>query len=142
MQQKYRQAVMAVLINDENKILIGLSTRNGGYKFPQGGLKEHETPFDCIKRELFEELNLKIDKNDVIEFYDEKVRYHFFNVYDEFIGQEQSVFKIKFNENQKIVKNHEFGNLIWIDVKDFEKYDFLYRKEAYFKALQFCKLID
>jgi 8-oxo-dGTP pyrophosphatase MutT (NUDIX family) len=142
MNKKDRQAAMAVLINKENKILIGLSTRNGGYKFPQGGLNENETPFECIKRELFEELNIIIDKTDVLETYDEKVKYHFYNVYDEFIGQEEFVFKIKFNENQKIVKNHEFGNLIWIDINDFEKYDFKYRKEAYLRALQLCKLID
>ena len=53
----YRQAVMAVIINDESKVLIGYSPRDKSYKFPQGGLEGEEDLITGIQRELKEELN-------------------------------------------------------------------------------------
>ena len=37
-----RKAVMAVIVDDDFRILIGSSPRDGGYKFPQGGLEPNE----------------------------------------------------------------------------------------------------
>ena len=52
----FRIAAMAVIVNDRNQILIGSSPRDGGYKFPQGGLEPNEDAISGIKRELNEEL--------------------------------------------------------------------------------------
>ncbi|MEZ4841188.1 MAG: hypothetical protein R2821_06665 [Flavobacteriaceae bacterium] len=41
--------MMAVLVNTENKVLIGSSPRDGGYKFPQGGLEPDEDIIGGLK---------------------------------------------------------------------------------------------
>ena len=54
MKTPIRKAVMAVIVNDDSTILIGSSPRDGGYKFPQGGLEPNEDIITGIKRELKE----------------------------------------------------------------------------------------
>lgn len=145
MNKSFRTAVMAIFVNNEHKVLIGSSPRDGGYKFPQGGLDKGETTIEGLKREIKEELGLDLNSEDILEEYFEKVRYHYpeGSIYStNYIGQEQVVFKIK-HRNEMIItpQNDEFDNLIWIYPKDIEHYDTQYRAEAYKKALELCNLI-
>lgn len=53
--------VAVILINKEGKILLGLrkgSHGEGTWAFPGGHLEIGETPEDCIRRELLEEVGL------------------------------------------------------------------------------------
>ena len=94
----YRQAVMAIIINDENKVLFGYSPRDVSYKFPQGGLEENEDIITGIKRELLEELDYHLENKYIIEICKEKIRYPFPpDVHPVFMGQELSIVKIKHN---------------------------------------------
>jgi 8-oxo-dGTP diphosphatase len=56
--------VTAALIREEDRILIaqrGRSKRFGWkWEFPGGKVRVHETPEDCLQREIKEELNLEI----------------------------------------------------------------------------------
>lgn len=145
MVESFRPAVMAVLVNDENKILIGSSPRDGGYKFPQGGLDKGESSLEGIKREVMEELGLDLKEEDILEEYNEKVKYYYPNKYNpnnNHVGQEQIIFKIKYRENMNLIpQDNEFEELIWICAKDLDKYDTQHRTEAYKKALELCCLL-
>lgn len=139
----YRQAVMAIIINNEDKILFGYSPRDVSYKFPQGGLEENEDIITGIKRELLEELDYFLESKYIIEIYSKKIRYSFPpDVHPIFMGQELSIVKIKHNPRSKMEpQDDEFSKIFWITPKDIQKYDSVYRAEAYYKALEICELV-
>jgi len=139
----YRQAVMAIIINDENKVLFGYSPRDVSYKFPQGGLKENEDIITGIKRELLEELDYHLENKYIIKIYKNKIRYPFPpDVHPVFMGQELSIVKIKHNPQSNIEpQDDEFSKTFWMTPKDIKKYDSVYRAKAYYKALEICDLI-
>lgn len=139
----YRQAVMAVIVNEESKVLIGYSPRDKSYKFPQGGLEAEEDLITGISRELMEELNYQLFHDHILEIYEEKVRYPFPpNCHPIFKGQELSIVKIRHrNDADTIPQDDEFDKLIWIQPSDISLYNYEYRSEAYRKALNICGLI-
>ncbi len=139
----YRQAVLAIIVNSENKILFGYSPRDVSYKFPQGGLKKNEDIITGIKRELLEELDYQLKDKDIIKIYSEKIRYPFPpGVHPVFMGQELSIVKIKYNPNATIEpQDDEFNQVFWISPKEIINYDSVYRANAYYKALEICDLI-
>ena len=56
--------VVAAIIIKNNKIFAtqrGYGEFKGGWEFPGGKIEENETPADALKREILEELNVKID---------------------------------------------------------------------------------
>jgi 8-oxo-dGTP pyrophosphatase MutT (NUDIX family) len=139
----YRQAVMAVIINDASKVLIGYSPRDRSYKFPQGGLEEKEDLISGLQRELKEELNYHLMDEFILDVYDEKVRYPFPpDCHPLYMGQELSIVKIRHREEaDTIPQDDEFDELLWIDPKDVALYNYEYRTEAYRKALEICGLL-
>jgi putative (di)nucleoside polyphosphate hydrolase len=143
MNKIYRQAVMAVIVNRENKILIGYSPRDKSYKFPQGGLEDGEDIIPGIQRELMEELNYTLYNEFILEVYSEKIKYPFPpNCHPVFKGQELSIVKIKHNpEAQTVPQDDEFNKLYWIKPVDISNYNTEYRSEAYFRALEICGLL-
>jgi len=143
MSKIYRQAVMAVIINDKNQILIGYSPRDKSYKFPQGGLENNETIVEGLQRELLEELDYQLKHEFIIKVFQEKIRYPFPpNCHPIFKGQELSIVKINYDINANTIpQDDEFDNLIWIDPNNLYKYNTEYRSEAYLKALKICGLI-
>ena len=120
----YRQAVMAIIINNEDKILFGYSPRDVSYKFPQGGLEENEDIITGIKRELLEELDYFLENKYIIEIYSKKIRYLFPpDVHPIFMGQELSIVKIKHDPRSKMKpQDDEFSKIFWITQKDIQKY--------------------
>lgn len=139
----YRKAIMAVIINDANKILIGYSPRDKSFKFPQGGLEKNEDSLTGLKRELFEELNYELHHNYITEIYEEKVRYLFPpNVHKLYKGQELIVVKISHNPEAIIIpQDDEFDKMYWINTTELKNYNTEYRAKAYQRALEICKLL-
>lgn len=139
----YRQAVMAVIVNEESKVLIGYSPRDKSYKFPQGGLDEEEDLISGIVRELKEELNYNLFHDHILEVYNEKVRYPFPpNCHPLYMGQELSIVKIRHRPDaDTIPQDDEFDELIWIHPRDVGSYNYEYRSDAYRQALSICGLI-
>jgi 8-oxo-dGTP pyrophosphatase MutT (NUDIX family) len=136
-----RKAVMAVLVDQNQHILIGYSPRDNSYKFPQGGLEKNEDSLQAIQRELIEELNYHFNSEDIIAIFEEKVIY-FYPENESFSAQELSVVKIQFNPVAELTpRDDEFENVFWIKPDELKKFDTDYRAEAYHKALQICKLL-
>jgi 8-oxo-dGTP pyrophosphatase MutT (NUDIX family) len=138
-----RKAVMAVIVDDDYRILIGSSPRDGGYKFPQGGLEPNEDIITGIKRELEEELALKINDTDIIQSYSKKVSYKYPNE-DRyiFLSQELSIVKIQYKKEMQLMpQDEEFEKLLWISPYDLHKYNTYFRAKAYTMALKICGLL-
>ena len=76
-EKPYRRNVGIVVFNREGKVLLGARV---GYpdtlQFPQGGMDEGETPVAAARRELFEEIGLRIEAEPVAEI-EEWLRYEF-----------------------------------------------------------------
>jgi putative (di)nucleoside polyphosphate hydrolase len=139
----YRQAVMAVIINHEKKILIGYSPREKSYKFPQGGIEKGEDTITCIKRELTEELDYQLNDKDILSIYQEKIAYPFPpDVHPVYMGQQLQIVKIRHNPDSTIIpQDDEFSILHWIFPSELKQYNFEYRAEAYRRALEICRLL-
>jgi len=139
----YRQAAMAVIVNHETKVLIGYSPRDKAYKFPQGGLEDDEDILEGIQRELMEELGYVLKTEQIIEVYDEMVRYPFpKGSHPIFMGQELHVVKINHHpEAMTVPQDDEFDELLWIPPHEIVQYNSEYRADAYFRALQICELL-
>jgi putative (di)nucleoside polyphosphate hydrolase len=139
----YRQAAMAVIINQESRVLIGYSPRDKSYKFPQGGLEDDEDLVEGIARELMEELGYRLRSDQILNIYEEKVSYPFPpNSHPIFMGQELSIVKIAHHpEAMTVPQDDEFDELLWIEPCEIVKYNSDYRAEAYYRAMEICKLL-
>ena len=107
----------AIIENDDN-FLIGRRAKNekssGMWEFPGGKLEEGESPKECIKRELKEELNIDAEIGELFFSY----TYNYPHV-----SYELYFFKVNsfFGEPVKYVHD----KLKWEKLKNFYKYEFL-----------------
>ncbi len=140
----FRIAAMAVIVNDHDQILIGSSPRDGGFKFPQGGLEANEDALTGIKRELKEELGISISDKDILKVHSEKVHYYYppEDPYYIYKGQQLSVIKVQYNTSMQLIpQDDEFDALHWIQPGDLRKFDVGFRLQAYLRALELCGLL-
>lgn len=84
----------------------------GKWEFPGGKVLKNEGIFDAIKREILEELNIKIKPQE------EVLRYEFDKYYLIFI-------KCKFNDVENSIILSEHLEYKWVRKEDFNKYDFM-----------------
>jgi len=110
--------VYAILINDENQILVSDEYIRGKFytKFPGGGLEQGEGTRDCLKREFKEEMNLNVEvlehlyttdyfqesafnpQDQIISIYYfvkalEPIRFHLTNSKNEFTEDQLNIYK-------------------------------------------------
>lgn len=62
----YRLNVGIILSNDSGKLLWARRIGQDAWQFPQGGIREYETPEDALYRELWEEIGLEPGHVDVM----------------------------------------------------------------------------
>ena len=60
-QNGYRPCVGIILLNQDNKVFWAKRIRRSGWQFPQGGIRNKETPLEAMYRELKEEIGLNED---------------------------------------------------------------------------------
>ena len=71
----FRANVGIILVNAENKLMLGGRVGAKGWQFPQGGIDEGEDPEDAMYRELHEEVGLEPDDVDVLGVTADWLRY-------------------------------------------------------------------
>ena len=93
------EVACGVVLNDKGQYLIaqrGDVIHNGKWEFAGGKLKDNETAFDAIKRELVEELNITVEPKS------ELLRYPFKDFLLIFIECEYSFGEIELKEHTSI----------------------------------------
>jgi 8-oxo-dGTP pyrophosphatase MutT (NUDIX family) len=67
-----RKIAGAFIFSSDGKVLLGHNKKGGTYQdllvIPAGGIKEHETPLEAVKREVFEETGLDISHASIKQF--------------------------------------------------------------------------
>ena len=71
----YRPNVGIILLNDRNKVFWGKRARQHSWQFPQGGIKQGETPEQAMFRELYEEVGLSPEQVRIVARTREWLRY-------------------------------------------------------------------
>ena len=114
------KVVVGGLIHQNQKILICQRKDNGEHRlkweFPGGKLKDYETNQEALKRELKEELNIKINE---MVFFDE-----YLYEYKKLSKNLKLVFFQIFQFEGEI-QNKVHQQLKWIDISKLGDYDFL-----------------
>ncbi len=109
--------VMAALIEQGGKILITQRTREGSqplkWEFPGGKIEEGETPVECLKRELKEELNVDIHVGEL--FLTTTFDYPTWTI-------ELSVYRAEITGGQIRLNVHQDAR--WVRPGELEAYDF------------------
>ena len=131
---KYRQSTVAMVIDNENKILIvqKKNYNNDEWDMPGGGVHTDrgETSEDALLRELKEELgltNFKILKKskefEQYEWPDDVIIRKFKEKGRAYRGQQRSQFFVKFTEDKsKIVyPPDEIKDIKWVSIDNLEK---------------------
>lgn len=122
----YRANVGIILVNSDNKLMLGGRIGAKGWQFPQGGMLEGEEPVDAMYRELHEEVGLVKADVEVLEVTSGWLRY---DLPDKFIrrrskplciGQKQRWFMLRFLCDDNAVRfdrcgKPEFDRFRWVD---------------------------
>ena len=110
--------VTGAIIQNDNNFLIGRRGKDeksaGMWEFPGGKLEEGESPKECIKRELKEELNIDAEIGELFSSY----TYNYPHV-----SYELFFFKVNGFFGEPVKSVHD--KLKWEKLKNFYKYDFL-----------------
>ena len=72
----YRPNVAIVLVNPRNQVFWGKRIKEHAWQFPQGGIKEGETPEQAMYRELEEETGLKPAHVEILGRTSDWLHYH------------------------------------------------------------------
>ncbi|QQL44438.1 RNA pyrophosphohydrolase [Sulfuriroseicoccus oceanibius] len=126
-EKKYRPNVAALLLNNDDKVLIAERIRHANsWQFPQGGIDRGETPDEALFRELREEIGTPPHLVHVLDR-KEGYRYEFpasMRRFGSNIGQEQTYFLCRFLGSDRDInlrtRHPEFRSFQWIDPRDFE----------------------
>lgn len=102
--------VTAAIIENEGKILIAKRNKDkhlGGYwELPGGKLENDETPEDCLKRELYEEFNIRTE---ILEFIGEAL-YQYPGKLIKLLG-----FKVRWKTGNFLLRDHDQINWVTLD---------------------------
>ena len=143
-----RTGVGAIVLNSENKILVGKRKDNpvDRWQMPQGGVNKNEDYVSAVKRELYEETSIK--NIQILKEFEEWLEYelpkNLLGVIwkGKFRGQKQKWFITKFtgedNEINVNTLNPEFIEWKWIEMDELPNVIVEFKKDIYKKI--FLKL--
>jgi mutator protein MutT len=128
-----KRASIAIIINDDNKILVGLRKDNKKLGPPGGKIEYNETPLNAMKRELKEETSLEFGNEDI----EDKLKvYHFFTKEKWEIFAYFIQFK-DFKDKSKIVNTEpeKTEDWKWMDVENIKQTEHVCSLDDVFKYL-------
>ena len=140
-----RIGVGAIVLNNENKILVGKRADNpiDKWQMPQGGVNKGENFISAMRRELKEETsiqNIKILKQ-IDQWFEYELPKNLLGIIwkGKFRGQKQKWFIIRFIGNESEInlktKHPEFIEWKWIEVDDLTKVIVDFKKGVYKKLV-------
>jgi putative (di)nucleoside polyphosphate hydrolase len=141
-----RLGVGIIILNNQNKILVGKRKDNPGDKWqmPQGGVDKGEDFVSAMKRELLEEtsiINIKIIK-EIEKIYQYELPKNLVGIIwkGKYRGQKQKWFITRFlgdeNEINLNTKHAEFIDWKWIEPKLLPKVIVSFKKDLYLNLLK------
>lgn len=123
----YRPNVGMIIFNSKGQVLWARRSRQHSWQFPQGGLKESETPEEAMYRELYEELGLRAQDVYIaqtsLRWYRYRVPKNYRNSASDknYLGQKQRWFLLGLNNEEQhlnIEFDHqskpEFAGWTWV----------------------------
>ena len=152
MTDNYRSCVGMMILNDDNKILVGrrLDHPSGFWQMPQGGIDDHEKPEEAVWREMMEEIgtnNAKLIKS-TNQWYKYEIPKETLktlpwgNIY---VGQSQKWFVFRFTgkdiEINVKTENPEFSDWKWSDHNLLTDNAVPFKRDLYRKILEEFKNI-
>lgn len=102
------RGVKTILINSDEVLLV---KNTYGYKWvlPGGGVKKNEEPIEAAKREVFEEVGIKVKEINPIET---------FTTYEEYKEDTVSSFYAKIDSKEFNIDNLEIDEAKWFPIND------------------------
>jgi mutator protein MutT len=105
------------IIEKDGKILIARRRTGdllkGKWEFPGGKIHEGETPGECVKREIREELDIDVEAGDLLH-----LTQHTYND----VAIELYFFETRYLSGE--IKLKEYRDIRWVEKKDLRNYDF------------------
>lgn len=148
-QQGYRYNVGIVLLNNSNQVFWAKRLKQDAWQFPQGGMKAGEDIFDCLFRELFEEVGLNNEQVEVLAQTKKWLSYKLPMRYRrrkktsfiQCVGQKQRWFllRLKATDNEinlSATAHPEFDDWQWIDYWRPAQEVVHFKREVYQAALK------
>ncbi len=142
----YRFNVGIILTNPGGQLLWARRIHQDAWQFPQGGIREKETPEQAMYRELNEEIGLQPDHVDVLGATRGWLRYRLPERYVRrhqkpvCIGQKQVWFMLRLVSEERFVRldlsaTPEFDNWRWVDYWQPLQEVVSFKRTVYKKAL-------
>ena len=145
-----RISVGVILLNNKNQVFVGRRKDNPGDKWqmPQGGVEDNEDFITAMKRELYEETNIKNIKvlKEIEKIYEYELPKNLIGIIwkGKFRGQKQKWFITKFIGNDSEInlntKHPEFIEWKWIDIEMLPNVIVEFKKNLYTSLLKEIKL--
>ena len=146
-----RRGVGIILLNNENQVFVGKRKDNPGDKWqmPQGGVEDGEDFVAAMRRELYEETNIKNIKilKEIKQMYEYELPKNLIGIIwkGKFRGQKQKWFIAKFTGNENEIdlnkEQQEFIAWKWINIEMLPIVIVEFKKNLYLSLLKEIKLI-
>jgi putative (di)nucleoside polyphosphate hydrolase len=142
----FRANVGIVLMGDDGRLFLGRRRGGRGWQFPQGGMREGESPEESLFRELREEVGLAAEDVQVLGQTDRWLRYrlpHRFVRREQqpvCVGQKQRWFLLRLAGGEDVIRfdltdEPEFDRWRWVDYWQPVKEVIYFKRPVYVRAL-------
>ena len=150
----YRANVGIIICNDSRELLWARRAGQGGWQFPQGGIREDESPREAMYRELREEVGLEPDDVEILATTRDWCRYKLPNRYLRknveplCIGQKQRWFLLRLLASESSIRFDaavpaEFDHWRWVDRRLPAREVIFFKRRVYARVLrEFRPLLD
>ena len=143
----FRANVGIVLIRDDRRVFLGSRPHGRGWQFPQGGIRQNESPEHALVRELQEEVGLEPHDVEIVASTRSWLRYRLPKQYMRkqssplCIGQKQRWFLLRFNGSEDRFR-FDTTNEPEFDAWRWSEYWSPVREVIYFKRAVYARALD